>query len=287
MKISDKLKSSSPVFSFEFFPPKDETGFQNLFETIEQLKPANPAFVSVTYGAGGSTRSKTVDLVGKIKNDITLEAMAHLTCVGHKKDEIVSVLESLKACGIENVLALRGDPPKGEDQFVKTEGGFGYANELVSFVKSKFSFCVGGACYPEGHIECKDLSQDMDNLKRKVDCGVDFLITQLFFDNNHYFDFMDRAQGAGISIPILPGIMPILNLKQSQRFTKICGASLSDSLLAKFEGVEDDLEKVREIGINHAIDQCRDLLQSGAPGIHFYTLNRSKATLAILENLRG
>ncbi|MBC8284844.1 MAG: methylenetetrahydrofolate reductase [NAD(P)H] [Nitrospinae bacterium] len=287
MKISDKLKSSSPVFSFEFFPPKDETGFQNLFETIEQLKPANPAFVSVTYGAGGSTRSKTVDLVGKIKNDITLEAMAHLTCVGHKKDEIVSVLESLKACGIENVLALRGDPPKGEDQFVKTEGGFGYANELVSFVKSKFSFCVGGACYPEGHIECKDLSQDMDNLKRKVDCGVDFLITQLFFDNNHYFDFMDRAQGAGISIPILPGIMPILNLKQSQRFTKMCGASLSDSLLAKFEGVEDDLEKVREIGINHAIDQCRDLLQSGAPGIHFYTLNRSKATLAILENLRG
>jgi len=287
MKISEKLKSSSPLFSFEFFPPKDEGGFQSLFQTIEKLKPADPSFVSVTYGAGGSTRSKTVDLVGKIKNRIGIESMAHLTCVGHKKDEIVSVLESLKNCGIENILALRGDPPKGEKKFVKPEGGFGYANELVSFIKSKFSFCVGAACYPEGHIECANLSQDMDNLKRKVDCGVDFLITQLFFNNNHYFDFIDLAKKEGINIPILPGIMPILNVKQSQRFTQMCGASLSTSLLARFEGVQDDLDKVREIGINHATVQCRDLIKSGAPGIHFYTLNRSKATLAILENLRG
>lgn len=286
MKISEKLKSS-PVFSFEFFPPKDEAGFQSLFETIEKLKPANPAFVSVTYGAGGSTRSKTVDLVGKIKNEIGIESMAHLTCVGHQKEEIVSVLESLQECGIENILALRGDPPKGEEYFVKTEGGFGYANELVAFIKSKFSFCVGGACYPEGHVECSDLQKDMDNLKRKVDSGVDFLITQLFFDNRHYFDFIGRAEKEGINMPIIPGIMPILNLKQSQRFTKMCGASLSDSLLSKFDGFEDDPEKVREIGINHAIEQCKDLLQSGAPGIHFYTLNRSKATLAILEKLRG
>ena len=287
MKISEKLKSSSPLFSFEFFPPKDEGGFQSLFQTIEKLNPADPSFVSVTYGAGGSTRSKTVDLVGKIKNRIGIESMAHLTCVGHKKDEIVSVLESLKNCGIENILALRGDPPKGEKKFVKPEGGFGYANELVSFIKSKFSFCVGAACYPEGHIECANLSQDMDNLKRKVDCGVDFLITQLFFNNNHYFDFIDLAKKEGINIPILPGIMPILNVKQSQRFTQMCGASLSTSLLARFEGVQDDLDKVREIGINHATVQCRDLIKSGAPGIHFYTLNRSKATLAILENLRG
>jgi methylenetetrahydrofolate reductase (NADPH) len=286
MKISDKLKSSAPVYSFEFFPPKDEAGFQSLFETIEQLESANPAFVSVTYGAGGSTRSKTVNLVGKIKNDIAIESMAHLTCVGHQKDEIVSVLESLQALGIENVLALRGDPPKGEEKFVKTEGGFGYANELVSFIKSKFSFCVGAACYPEGHIECPDRQLDMDNLKRKVDAGVDFLISQLFFDNRHYFDFLSRARQEGINIPIIPGIMPVLNLKQSQRFTKMCGASLSDSLLAKFDGVQDDPEKVREIGINHAIEQCKDLLQSGAPGIHFYTLNRSKATLAILEKLQ-
>jgi methylenetetrahydrofolate reductase (NADPH) len=287
MKISEKLKSSAPAFSFEFFPPKDEAGFQSLFETIEQLKSANPAFVSVTYGAGGSTRSKTVNLVGKIKNDIAIESMAHLTCVGHQKEEIVSVLESLQSLGIENVLALRGDPPKGEEKFVKTEGGFGYANELVSFIKSKSSFCIGAACYPEGHIECPDLQIDMDNLKRKVDAGVDFLITQLFFDNRHYFDFLNRTTQEGINIPIIPGIMPVLNLKQSQRFTKMCGASLSDSLLAKFDGVHEDPEKVREIGINHAIDQCKDLLQSGAPGIHFYTLNRSKATLAILEDLQG
>jgi len=287
MKISEKLKSSAPVFSFEFFPPKDEAGFQSLYETIEQLKAANPAFVSVTYGAGGSTRSKTVDLVGKIKNEIGLESMAHLTCVGHQKDEIVSVLESLQSLGLENVLALRGDPPKGEEKFIKTEGGFGYANELVAFIKSKFNFCIGAACYPEGHVECPDLEKDMDHLKRKVDAGVDFLITQLYFDNRHYFDFIDRAKQQGITIPIVPGIMPILNLKQSQRFTKMCGASLSDSLLAKFEGIEDEPEKVRKVGINHAIEQCRDLLQSGAPGIHFYTLNRSKATLAILESLRG
>ena len=287
MKISEKLKSSSPVFSFEFFPPKDEAGFQSLFETIEQLKSANPAFVSVTYGAGGSTRSKTVNLVGKIKNDIAIESMAHLTCVGHQKDEIVSVLESLQNLRIENVLALRGDPPIGEKKFIKTEGGFGYGNELVSFIKTNFSFCVGAACYPEGHIECPELSLDMDNLKRKVDAGVDFLITQLFFDNRHYFDFINKARQQGINIPIIPGIMPVLNLKQSQRFTKMCGASLSDSLLAKFEGVQDDPDKVREIGINHAIDQCKDLLRLGAPGIHFYTLNRSKATLAILENLQG
>jgi len=285
MKISEKLKS--PVFSFEFFPPKDEAGFQSLFETIEKLKPANPAFVSVTYGAGGSTRSKTVDLVGKIKNEIGLESMAHLTCVGHQKEEIVSVLESLQECGVENILALRGDPPKGEEKFVKTEGGFGYANELVAFIKSKFSFCIGAACYPEGHIECSDLQQDMDNLKRKVDSGVDFLITQLFFDNRYYLEFIERAEKEGIRVPIIPGIMPILNLKQSQRFTKMCGATLSDSLLSKFEGFDENPEKVREIGINHAVEQCKNLLESGAPGIHFYTLNRSKATLAILEKLRG
>ena len=287
MKIIDIIRQDKPVFSFEFFPPKDLDGFDQLFKTIDNLKPWNPAFVSVTYGAGGSNRSKTIDLVGRIKKDIGLESMAHLTCVGHQKEEIVSVLESLHTLEIDNVLALRGDPPKGDEKFVKTEGGFGYANELVSLIKSKSSFCVGAACYPEGHIECPNLTIDMDNLKRKVDAGVDFLITQLFFDNKYYFDFIDKTLQAGINIPIIPGIMPILNIKQSQRFTKMCGATISDSLLAKFDGVQDDPEKVREIGINHAIDQCKDLLRSGAPGIHFYTLNRSKATLAILENLQG
>lgn len=286
MKISEKLSTSSPIFSFEFFPPKDSEGFTTLYETIGRLKPSAPGFVSVTYGAGGSTRSKTVDLVGNIKNSIGIESMAHLTCVGHDEQEMRSVLESLQAKNIENVLALRGDPPQGEEKFIKTEGGFEYGNELVAFIKNNFSFCIGAACYPEGHVECKDLDKDIENLKRKVDSGVDFLVTQLFFDNRHYFDFLDRAQKANINIPVIPGIMPILNFKQIKRFTKMCGASLSPSLLAKFEEIEDDSEKVRQTGIEHAIDQCRELLENKAPGIHFYTLNRSKATLAILGALK-
>ena len=286
MKISEKLCSSSPIFSFEFFPPKNSEGFATLYETIARLKSSDPGFVSVTYGAGGTTRSKTVDLVGNIKNAIGIESMAHLTCVGHNEHEIYSVLENLHEKNIENVLALRGDPPKGEEKFIKTKGGFKYGNELVSFIKKNFSFCIGAACYPEGHIECKDLDKDIENLKRKVDSGVDFLVTQLFFDNQNYFKFLDRAQAAKINIPIIPGIMPILNLKQMQRFTRMCGAKLSPSLLDKFKGVEDDNEKVREIGIFHAIEQCRELLKYKVPGIHFYTLNRSKATLNILDALR-
>lgn len=286
MKIIEKLSSASPVFSFEFFPPKDSEGFTALFETIGQLKPSAPGFVSVTYGAGGSTRAQTVDLVGKIKNNIGIESMAHLTCVGHNQQEIRSVLDSLQAQNIENVLALRGDPPQGEVKFIKTEGGFEFGNELVAFIKNNFSFCIGAACYPEGHIECKDLNKDIDNLACKVDSGVDFLVTQLFFDNRYYFDFLDRAQKKNINVPVIPGIMPILNLKQIQRFTKMCGASLSPSLLNKFEGVQDDNEQVRQVGIEHAIEQCRELMENKAPGIHFYTLNRSKATLAILEALR-
>ena len=286
MKISEKLRLSAPNFSFEFFPPKDSEGFASLFETIARLKVSDPGFVSVTYGAGGSTRSKTVDLVGNIKNFIGLESMAHLTCVGHDQQEIRSVLESLQSRNIDNILALRGDPPQGEEKFLKTEGGFEYGNELVAFIKKNFSFCVGAACYPEGHVECKDLDKDIENLKRKVDSGADFLVTQLFFDNKHYFDFMDRAAKANINIPVIPGIMPVLNLKQIKRFTKMCGATLSPGLINKFSGIEDNSEKVRQIGIAHAIEQCRELLENKAPGIHFYTLNRSKATLTILEALR-
>jgi methylenetetrahydrofolate reductase (NADPH) len=286
MKITEKLDASSPIYSFEFFPPKDSAGFTTLFETIGRLKASVPAFVSVTYGAGGTTRSKTVDLVGNIKNTIGIESMAHLTCVGHNQQEISSVLESLKSRNIVNVLALRGDPPQGETQFVKTDGGFQYASELVRFIKDNFSFCIGAACYPEGHVECSDLDTDIDNLKRKVDSGVDFLITQLFFDNRYYFDFLEKLHKRNITVPVIPGIMPILNLQQIQRFTKMCGAHLSASVLSKFEGIQDDTEKVRQVGIAHAISQCRELLENRAPGIHFYTLNRSKATLAILEELK-
>ncbi|MBT5868301.1 MAG: methylenetetrahydrofolate reductase [NAD(P)H] [Nitrospinaceae bacterium] len=286
MKITEKLRSASPVYSFEFFPPKDSAGFASLFETIGRLKSSSPGFVSVTYGAGGSTRAKTVDLVGNIKNTIGIESMAHLTCVGHDQNEISSVLESLKERNIDNVLALRGDPPQGETHFVKTEGGFEYADQLVKFIKNNFSFCIGAACYPEGHVECSDIEKDIDNLKRKVDSGVDFLVTQLFFDNRYYFEFLDKIRKRNINVPVVPGIMPILNLKQIQRFTKMCGAQLSDSVMSKFEGIQDDQVKVRQVGIDHAIGQCQDLLKNDAPGIHFYTLNRSKATLAILEELK-
>ena len=286
MKISEIINNTRPAFSFEFFPPKNEEGFNSLYNTIDNLKQWNPAFVSVTYGAGGSTRTKTVELVGRIKNEIGLESMAHLTCVGHSAEEIRDVLDSLLKKGIENVLALRGDPPKGETHFVKTENGFEYANELAEFIKRNYEFCIGGAGYPEGHIECPDKKQDMENLKKKVDAGAEFIITQLFFDNQFYFDFVEKVRGLGIEVPIIPGIMPVLNFGQLKRFTKMCGATIPDALQAELEKAEEDIEAVRRIGIEYATDQCRQLLKEDVPGIHFYTLNRSTATLAILENLK-
>ena len=286
MRISDILRTDRRAVSFEFFPPKDDAGFTALFETIEALKALDPSYVSVTYGAGGSTRRKTVELVKRIKHEIGIESMAHLTCVGANRDEIGSVLGDLAAAGLENVLPLRGDPPKGESEFVPTPGGFRYASELVAFIRERHSFCLGGACYPEKHPEAPSAEDDLDNLKRKVDAGVDFLITQLFFDNDDYLRFRERAVGAGIRVPILAGIMPILNVKQIKRFTRMCGASLPDALRQKIEAVEDDAEAVRQIGIYHATRQCEDLLRDGVPGIHFYTLNRSTATRAIYQSIK-
>lgn len=286
MKIKAILEIVHPSFSFEFFPPKDNEGFDLLFTTIEQLEPCQPAYVSVTFGAGGSTRTKTIDLVGRIKNEIGLESMAHLTCVGSSQKEIRSILDTLRDQGILNILALRGDPPQGQEKFKKPENGFGYANELVEFIRANYDFCIGVAGYPEGHPECPDKNADLDHLKKKVDAGADFIVTQLFFDNRFYFDFVERAQKLGIQVPIIPGIMPILNFKQIQRFTKMCGSTIPETLLKQLESVQDDPDAVRKIGINHATDQCTHLLQNGAPGIHFYTLNRSNATLKILESLR-
>lgn len=286
MKIRDIIQSHLPCYSFEFFPPKDNDGFDQLFETIEHLKICKPSFVSVTYGAGGSTRSKTVDLVGRIKNEIGIESMAHLTCVGSSAEEIRSILESLKARGIVNVLALRGDPPQDQKEFVRPANGFGYANELVAYIKKHFDFCLGVAGYPEGHVECPDKARDLENLKRKVDAGADFIVTQLFFDNRCYFDFIERARAIGIQQPVIPGIMPIANVNQIKRFTKMCGATIPQALLARLEEHQDNPQMVREIGIEHAIRQCDELLAGGAPGIHFYTLNKSNATLTILDNLK-
>ena len=287
MTIIDILNTGKQTVSFEFFPPKDDAGFENLFKTIASLKPLEPSYVSVTYGAGGSTRRKTVDLVKKIKHEIGIEAMAHLTCVGAGRAEIADVLDELKAAGIANVLPLRGDPPRGETEFVKHEDGFAYASELTAFIRPRYSFCLAGACYPETHPEAPDAATDLDNLQRKVDVGVDFLITQLFFHNDDFLRFRDRAAARGITIPILAGIMPILSLKQVKRFTNMCGATIPADLLAKMEAVEDDPEAVRQLGTYHAVEQCAELLEAGVAGLHFYTLNRSTATRAIYQQIKS
>lgn len=289
MRISDLLVRKRPVFSFEFFPPKSDEAVKQLERTISELQPLEPDFVSVTYGAGGSTREKTIDIVSRIKQDTGIEAMAHLTCAGSTAEELRDVLARLDDAGVENVLALRGDPPKGETTFQATEGGFRYASELTSFITGHFGerFCIGGAGYPEKHIECGNPAVDLANLKRKVDSGAQFLVTQLFFDNRRYFEFVDNARAHGITVPIIPGIMPITNAAQIERFTVSCGASLPFRLAAELDRRRDDPQAVMQLGVAHATAQCIELLQSGAPGIHFYTLNRSTATMQALTALRS
>ncbi|MCH7592839.1 MAG: methylenetetrahydrofolate reductase [NAD(P)H] [Planctomycetes bacterium] len=288
MRIRDLLDKKQPSLSFEFFPPKNDIGFWDLYKTIESLKPLAPTYVSVTYGAGGSTREKTRDLVVRIKNDIGIESMAHLTCVGATRDELGKVVDELKDRGITNILPLRGDPPQGTDRFVPTDGGFSHADELAAFIRERHAdLCLAGACYPETHPEAPDAKTDLDNLKRKVDAGVDYLITQLFFDNDAFFAFRDRAVAAGIKLPIVAGIMPILSVKQVKRFTQMCGASIPGALLRRIESVEDDAEAVRHIGMYHSTQQCLELLAQDVAGIHFYTLNRSTATRAIYQLIRA
>jgi methylenetetrahydrofolate reductase (NADPH) len=286
MRIEELFRRGRPVVSFEFFPPKSPEAEKRLVEAIEKLRPLEPAFVSVTYGAGGSTREKTVELVGRIRRQWSIEAMAHLTCVGATKAELEAVLGRLADQGVGNVLALRGDPPKGETAFVATEGGLRYASELAALVARDGRFCVGGACYPEGHVETRDLERGVQHLKAKVDAGTKFLITQLFFEPKVYFDFVARARKAGIGVPIVPGIMPVTNVEQLERFTSMCGASIPAELKARLERVRDDPQVVMNVGIDHATSQCAELLRGGAPGIHFYTLNQSPSARAVFENLR-
>lgn len=286
MRIRDQLGQGRPSFSFEFFPPKDDIGFWDLYKTVEHLKPLHPTFVSVTYGAGGSTRRKTIDLVERIKTDIGIEPLAHLTCVGSTRAEIGRTVDELRRHDISNILALRGDPPEGQQRFTPVEGGFSHAGDLVAFIRGRCDVCIGAACYPEGHVEAPDLATDLDQLKRKVDAGVDFLISQLFFDNDLFFSFRERAERAGIRVPIIAGIMPILSVKQVKRFTTMCGASIPAELLRMIEAVEDDAEAVRHIGTYHSTRQCIGLIEGAAAGIHFYTLNRSTATRAIFQMIR-
>jgi len=285
MRIIDYFGRDRPVFSFEFFPPKTEEGVRNLLTTAEELAKLRPSFVSVTYGAGGSTRAVTVELVARIKQEIGLETMAHLTCVGHSASELAGILDELQDRGIENVLPLRGDPPRGETEFVRPADGFGYAQELVRFIRPRYDFCLGGACYPEGHVEAPSKEEDLHHLVEKADSGVDFLITQLFFDPEDYFDFVRRARVRGVEQPIVPGIMPITNVAQIERFTTMCGACIPEALRQRLDRVRDDDEAVIETGVDWATWQCRTLLAGGAPGIHFYTLNRSRATRQVFERL--
>jgi methylenetetrahydrofolate reductase (NADPH) len=294
VRITDLLRFArergEPIFSFEFFPPRTDDGVRALFDTVEALRPLGPAYVSVTYGAGGSSRQRTLELVKRLKRESEVEAMAHVTCVGASRDELAALLDELAAAGIQNVLALRGDPPRGERTFVPHRDGFAHASDLVAFVRSRperWRFCVGAAAYPEGHVETRDLGQDLRNLKTKVDAGADFLVTQLFFDNPRYFGFVDRARAAGIEVPIVPGIMPFTNVEQVERFTAMCGASIPPPLRAAMEVRREDPESARELGVAYASLQCADLLRRGAPGVHFYTLNRSTSTRAILAALRA
>jgi methylenetetrahydrofolate reductase (NADPH) len=287
MRIGEILEQRRPAFSFEFFPPKTEDGQATLEATLAVLKDDRPDYVSMTYGAGGATRDRTVELTRWIKNDVGIEAMAHLSCVGEPTERLLEILGQIEAAGVDNVLALRGDPPRGETEWRPHPGGLHYSIELIELIRERFDFCVGAACFPEVHPDAPDRESDLNYARAKQDAGAGFLITQLFFDNELYFEFVEDARTAGITVPIIPGIMPITNFGQIKRFTEMCGASIPEELAGELNGRADDPEAVAELGVAYATLQCSDLLARGAPGIHFYTLNRSPATRAILAALRA
>ena len=284
MRISTALATQRPFFSFEFFPPRDDTGSRQLFATIAALAPLRPSFVSITYGAGGSTRTRTVALAKQIQQEIGLTVVAHVTCIGADRSELRGLFDDLARSGIENVLALRGDPPAGTP-FVASAGGYAHANELIAMLRRNYDFCVGAACYPEKHPEAATFDDDIDHLKTKADAGADFLVSQLFFDNERFLRFTRRAQAAGIELPILPGLMPITNFGQIQRFVAMCGATIPPKLRVEMEARKDDTKSVEDLGVAFASMQALELLHAGVPGIHFYTLNRSPATRAIVSAL--
>ena len=289
MRIDERLTGGhEPSFSFEFFPPRTDEGERNLGRALAELSRLQPTFVSVTYGAGGSAtqKRKTVDIVASIKSEHGLEAMAHFTCVGATTTELRETLDLMRDAGVHNVLALRGDPPAGETEWVATAGGLEFSRELIELIRDEYDFAIGAACFPEVHIHATDAESDLRYLKEKVDAGARFLITQLFFDNQCYYDFVARARDLGIDVPIVPGIWPITNASQIKRVTGMCGSRIPDRLLRELELRGDEPDAVKDLGVAYATLQCADLLSNGAPGIHFYTLNRSPATRAILSALR-
>lgn len=285
MKISELFAQQAKTFSFEFFPPKNFTATVDLGINVGQLLKLDPSFISVTYGAGGSTQNQSFDLLDYLENKIGLTTMAHYTCVGANRAKIEADMQQLYELNVENLMLLRGDPPKGAESFPENPDGFNNGSDLVRFVSAQKRFCIGAGAYPEGHVEAESLEQDLQFLKQKVEAGSDFLVTQMFFDNNYYFDFVKKAEVLGINCRIIPGLIPITNFKQIQRFAKLSGAKIPEHIIEQMKPYQDDPKKIYQIGVDLAIKQCEDLLEKGAPGIHFYTLNKSRATVDIFQSL--
>ena len=285
-RVDDLLAAGGPTFSFEFFPPRTDEGEQTLWRAIRELEPLAPSFVDVTYGAGGSTRERTLSVVRRIVEETPLTVVAHLTCVAASREELTATIDELAGAGVRNVLALRGDPPGGpREDWVPTAGGLGHADELVALLHEQGDFCVGVAAFPEGHPESPDGDTDVRYLVKKCEAGADFAITQFFFDAADYFRLVRATRAAGCEVPIVPGVMPVTNVGQIERFAELSGAAFPPDLARRLHAVEDDPEAVRAIGVEVATDLCRELLAGGAPGLHFYTLNRSTATREIHARL--
>lgn len=286
MKIKDILARGEKTYSFEFFPPKKYNSILELGINVGQLMKLTPSFISVTYGAGGSTQEASFNLIDYINNTIGLVTMAHYTCVNATKETVARDLDFFHEKNIKNLILLRGDPPKGESKFNNEGGDFHYASELIEFAAKQNRFCIAAAGYPEAHPESKTLDSDIARLKQKVDMGADFVVTQLFFDNATYFDFVDRARKSGITVPIIPGIMPITSYKQIKKFTDLFSTKIPEGLVEQLEANQGNKVKKYQIGVDFAIRQCRELIVNGAPGLHFYTLNKSRATVDIFSSIK-
>ena len=285
MQLSEIKNSVKPVYSFEFFPPKTEKGEENLMETAKSLAQTGPAFFSMTYGAGGSTRDKTIDLAQKIQQATRVDTVCHLTCVSQSKNDIRNVLDEIESLGLANIMALRGDPPQGETNWEPHPDGFHYAYELVQEIRKYKDISVAVAGFPEIHPDAVSREKDLQYLKEKVDCGADAIVTQLFFDNDHYFRFVDDLQKLGVSVPVIPGILPIQSVKQVQKFCHMCKATIPSNLVSKMEACSEDNEAARQLGVEYASEQIAELLKSGAPGFHLYCLNKAESPKQILQNL--
>lgn len=285
MKISTLYQQKKPVISFEIFPPKSTMPIETIFSTLEGLIKLNPDFISVTYGAGGSSRDRTKEIASKIKNQYKVETLHHLTCVGHSASEIDQIIKDLESENIENVLALRGDPPAGVDDFDFANCEFKYAVDLIKHIKKNSDVCVAAAAYPEGHAHCTRLSDDLNWLKFKVDQGVDFLISQLYFDNRIFYNFLENARRIGIQCPVAAGILPVLNASQIKRIISLCGASMPAKLLMLVEKYGHNNEDMEKAGLEYATRQVRDLLENGVDGIHLYTMNKPQQISEIVKNV--